>query len=256
MHGAKGYMPSVWGIETPGSFGQTRASSMIVPECVQTASNMACVEMEHGPTQTGVVRRVTDGVILETAPAPWDAACEVRSVFCERPKRGRLSDQEPALKRSALDLRPGRGRLKWRQMLSKFGKHMSACKHVYGARRAACREYCLRDESRRHLRAREHGKPCGAVRVRVTSSRFALHEGQVSSAWWLTWWMAQKRTVNAIDRTMLRSHASAKHRGRASCKPPPWRRKARRALPRVDDHRPGCSEHPHRGKGALVRGRV
>ena len=48
------------------------------------------MEMDDGRIRTG------DGngepgrphkVILETVPAPRDAACEVRSVFCERPER-------------------------------------------------------------------------------------------------------------------------------------------------------------------------
>ena len=60
---------------------------MNVPECVlkrvSGANDMACVsacvEMLQGPTLTGDVGRVTDGAILETAPAPRDAVCEVRS---------------------------------------------------------------------------------------------------------------------------------------------------------------------------------
>ena len=82
------------------------------------ANDMACVsaceEMGHGPTQMGDVGRVTDGVISETTPAPRDAACEVRSVFCERPKRMCLRDREPALKRSVPGTRPERRWLKWR----------------------------------------------------------------------------------------------------------------------------------------------
>ena len=232
MHDAKGYMPSLGGIETPGSFGLTRAPSMIVPECVQTASNMACVsareEMGHGPTQTGDVGRVMDGVISETAPAPRDAACEVHSVFCEWPKRVCLHDREPTLKRSVLGTRHQHGRLKWRRIgSSEFGKHMFPCEHVCGARCAARRECCsrsARSESRwRHSRARVRGKPRGAVRVRVTSwAGIAQHEGQVSNARWLTWGMARKRACGAVNGATLRSYVLAKQRGRACCKPPPW----------------------------------
>ena len=91
---------------------------MIVPECVSkrvsSANDMACVsareKMGHGPTQTGVGGRVTDGnsepnetdgIISGTAPAPQDAACEIRSVFCKPPKCGQLHDGKPVLKRSA-----------------------------------------------------------------------------------------------------------------------------------------------------------
>ena len=78
LHDAKGYMPSLGVIETTGSFGLTRAPSMIVPECVSERSSganymewmSAREEMGHGPTQMGDVGRVTDGVISETAPAP------------------------------------------------------------------------------------------------------------------------------------------------------------------------------------------
>ena len=104
---------------------------MNVPECVSkcvlNANDKECVsayeEMGHGPTQTGDVGRVTDGAILETAPAPRDAACEVRSVFCEWPRRARLRDQEPALKRPVIGRKPPRGWLKW-QRLCEFGKHV------------------------------------------------------------------------------------------------------------------------------------
>ena len=68
VHDAKGYMPILGGIETPGSFGLTRAPSMIVLECVPEgkyrANDMACVsaceEMGHGLTQTGDMGRVTE----------------------------------------------------------------------------------------------------------------------------------------------------------------------------------------------------
>ena len=89
---------------------------MNVPECVlkcvQNANDMACVsvrvEMKHGPTQTGDVGRVTDRAILETVPAPWDAACEVRSISCERPKRARLHDREPVLKHPVIGTKSAR----------------------------------------------------------------------------------------------------------------------------------------------------
>ena len=95
---------------------------MNAPECVleraSGANDMECmsarVEMEHGPTQTGDVGRVTDGIILETAPAPRDAACEVRSVFCGRPKHARLRIGKPARKRLVFGTKPARARLKWR----------------------------------------------------------------------------------------------------------------------------------------------
>ena len=98
-----------------------------VLECVSDASDMECMSARgktgHGPIQTGDVGRVTDGngkpnglhgIVLETALALQDTACEIRSVFCERPRRARLRDREPALKRSALGTRHQRGRLKWR----------------------------------------------------------------------------------------------------------------------------------------------
>ena len=39
-HDVKGYMPSLGEAEAPGSLGLTQAPSMIVPECVQSASDM------------------------------------------------------------------------------------------------------------------------------------------------------------------------------------------------------------------------
>ena len=123
-------------------------------------------KMGHGPTQTGVVGSVTDEsgepserdkVISETAPAPRDSTCEVRSMFCKPPKRRRLHDGEPALKRSAPDTIPERGRLKWKRTeeLNEFGKSISPCEHVYGARRAARREWSSRD-ARNESRRRHH----------------------------------------------------------------------------------------------------
>ena len=227
LHGAKEHMPSFGGIEAPGSLGLTQAASAIVLECVSergsSGNDMAWVsareKMGHGPTQTGVLGRVTDGnselrepdgIISGTAPAPRDSACEIRSVFCEPLKRGRLHDGKPVLKRSAPGTRPECGRLKWRQIeeSSEFGKSMAPCEHVYEARRAARRERCSRDarsESRgRHGRARVRGRPHGAGRVRVTSTGIAQHEGQVGNARWFTWWMARERALDAINVVTLR----------------------------------------------------
>ena len=71
-----------------------------VLECVSDASDMECMSARgktgHGPIQTGDVGRVRDGngesnephrTISETVPAPRDAVCKVRSVFCEQSKR-------------------------------------------------------------------------------------------------------------------------------------------------------------------------
>ena len=256
LHDAKGYMPSLGGIETPGSFGLTRVPDVNVPECVskcvQNANDMECVsayeELGHGTTQTGDVGHVMDGngepnglhgTISETAPAPRDAACEVHSVSCERPRRARLRDRELALKRPVIGTKPPRGWLKWRQWCE-FGKHVSPCEHMRRGRCAVGCEWCSQDArnvSRRRRRAR----------VRVTSAGIAQHEGQVRNAR-LTWWMARKRTCNAIDGATLCFQLSPERRGRASCKPPPWRCKAYRALARVPDPRPGGSEHPRRGQ--------
>ena len=147
--------------------------SQSVSKCVQNANDMTCVsaceEMGHGPTQTGDMGRVTDGVILETAPAPQDAACEIRSVFCERPRRARLRDREATSKRSAIGMKRPRGQLEWWR-LCEFGKHVSPCEHVRRGRCALGHECCSRNESRwRHRRARLRCKPRGAARVRVTS---------------------------------------------------------------------------------------
>ena len=108
------------------------------------------------------------------------------------PKDGRSHYGKPALERPVIGTKPPRGRLKWKQIeLCEFGKHVAPCELVYRGRRAARRECCsrsVRSESRwRHRRVRVRGKPRGAVRVRVTSSAgIVQHEGQVSSARWLT----------------------------------------------------------------------
>jgi len=133
-HDAKGYMPSFGGVEAPGSLGLTQAPGMIVPECVQSTSNMAWMSAResagHASTQTGIAVSVTDGrgeplkrdkVILETTPAPRDSACEVRecarSALCKLRKRGSLHEvlmalEEPASKLSVPGKLPERGRLK------------------------------------------------------------------------------------------------------------------------------------------------
>ena len=95
--------------------------NVIVPECVVKSmsgvgvlkraygvSVMACVsaceELKRGQIQTG------DGcgepsapykVIVATAPASQDIACEARSAFSERPSRTHLYVRNPARKRSA-----------------------------------------------------------------------------------------------------------------------------------------------------------
>ena len=159
-----------------------------VLECVQNANDMACEKMGRGPIQMGDVGRVTDGngepngpqgIVLETAPAPRDAACEVHSVSCERPRRARLRDREPALKRPVIGTKPPRGRLKWRRSeWCEFGKHVAPCDHVHGGGRDTW------SESRGpHSQFRLRGKLRRVVRVRVTSSAgIARHEGHVNRA--------------------------------------------------------------------------
>ena len=88
---------------------------MNVPECVlkrvSGANDVACVsareEMAHGPIWTGDMGgepNEMDGIISETAPALRHAVCEVRSLFCERPKH-MFADRKPTLKRLALGTR-------------------------------------------------------------------------------------------------------------------------------------------------------
>ena len=144
----------VWGVETPGPLELIRIPDVIVPECVSRCANgvsvmacvSACMEMDDGRIQKG------DGngepgrpheVVLETAPAPQDAVCEVRSVFCERPKRARLRDRKPALKCLVHGTKPARAPFKGR--LCEFGKHGSPCKRMCGASRAARRVFCSRN---------------------------------------------------------------------------------------------------------------
>ena len=70
LHCVEEHMPSFGGIEAPGSRGLTQAPSVIVSEREWSANDIVCVsareEMGHGPTQTGDMGRVTDGVISET----------------------------------------------------------------------------------------------------------------------------------------------------------------------------------------------
>ena len=91
----------------------------------------ACGEMAHGPIQTGDGNGKLDrlhGVVLGTAPAPRDAACEVRSVFCEWSKRTRLRDWKPALKHVMRGAKTARAWLKGRLCeYESTGPHASAC---------------------------------------------------------------------------------------------------------------------------------
>ena len=106
----------------------------------------ACMELGHEPTQMGDVGRVTDGLILETASAPWDNVCEAHSVFCGRPWRARLRIRKPARKRPMVGTRPSRGRLKWRRWCE-FGKHVAPCDHVHRGRHDARSESRERDDT-------------------------------------------------------------------------------------------------------------
>ena len=119
MDGANECMRSLGGMETPGFLVLTRTPDVNVPVCVvkcmsgasvlkraSGVSNMACVsacmELVLGPIQTGDLNGEPGRphkVVWVTAPAPPDAACEVRSVFCERPKRARLRDRKPVPER-------------------------------------------------------------------------------------------------------------------------------------------------------------
>jgi len=242
VHGTEGYMPSLGGAEASGSLELTQTPSVIVPECVlECASGVsvmacasACGEMAHGPIQTG------DGngepgrphkVILVTAPAPRDVGCEARPVCCAR-----LHDQNLALKRLVRGTKLAHARLKGR--LCEFGKHGSQCECMCVASRAACHVFCSRNAwsefPGRHARAGLHGKP-RRFRVRVTSPGISQRELQVSSTHRPAWRMAQRRVLVAINGATLRPHVSPIWRGRACCKPPPWRRKDGRALLRVHD---------------------
>jgi len=111
-----GYTQSLGGMETPGFLELTRFPSVIVSECVlkcvpegeygvsKMACVSACMKMDDGLIQTG------DGcgepsapykVIVATAPASQDVACEAHSAFSERPSRTHLYVRNPARKRSA-----------------------------------------------------------------------------------------------------------------------------------------------------------
>ena len=93
-------------VETSGPLVVTRTPDVTVPVCVVKCmsgasvlkrvggvSDMACVELVCGPTQT------VDGFILEIAPAPWNLASKVRSSFSAWPGRTRL--KKPARERPA-----------------------------------------------------------------------------------------------------------------------------------------------------------
>ena len=216
---------------------------------MKSVSDMACVEMERGPTQTG------DGFILEIAPAPRNVASKVCSSFSERPGRARL--RKPARERPAFCKRPSRGWLKWR-LRGEFGKHVAPCEHVHGGRRAA------RSESRRHHVKprvfRVRSEPREAGRVRVTSS--ARHESRITSVRF-TWGTPRKRALVAIGGATIRFNYRpnggdviiAQRKGRASWKPPPWRCKTKKkSLAPSTRPRPGCGKHPRLGIGPLVSG--
>ena len=111
---------SLGGMETPGWLVVTRIPDVNVPVCVvkcmsgtsvlkcvpegeysvsEIACMSACMGMVHGPIQTGDMSSEPGGphnVVWVTALAPPDAACEVRSVFCEWPKHAHLRDRKPA----------------------------------------------------------------------------------------------------------------------------------------------------------------
>ena len=80
-------------------------------------SVMACMKMDGRRIQTGDTRSEPGRpheVVWVTAPAPPDTACEVRSVFCERPKHARLRDWKPVPERVVRGTKPPRAQLKWR----------------------------------------------------------------------------------------------------------------------------------------------
>ena len=176
--------------------------------------------------------RVTDRAISETAPAPRDTACVVRSMFCGRPKRTRLRIRKPAWKRLVLGTKPAHARLKWRRCCE-FEKHVAPCEPVYRGPRAARRKYCSRDAQSgspgrhgrspgRHSRSRLRCKPRGAVCERVTSPGISQHELRVSGARCFTWQTARERAVVAINGATLCCYFSPKRKGHVNCRPPPW----------------------------------
>ena len=100
-----------------------------VVECVSCTSKMTCVsaceELVHGPTQTGDGYSEPNGPLVSisgTSPVSRDVAYGARFAFSERPSCARLRVGNPARKRSAWDSTRPRGRLKWRRVLSEFGK--------------------------------------------------------------------------------------------------------------------------------------
>ena len=97
---ANGFVQSLGGMETPGFLVVTRISDVIVPECVvecmsvlkcvQNASDIACVsacmELVHGPTQTGDGYSEPNGPrvsISGNAPVSRDVVYGARFAFSE-----------------------------------------------------------------------------------------------------------------------------------------------------------------------------
>jgi len=240
---ANGPMQSLGGVEVSGSLVRTPAPDVIAPdvivlECVSSTSEMACVsaceELVHGRIQTGDTSSEPGRphkVVWVTAPAPPDAACEVRSVFCEWPKHARLRDRKPAPERLVRGTKPPRARLKGR--LYEFETDGSTCGRVCEAPRAACRVFCSRsargESPGRNARAGLHGKP-RRFGVRVTSSVGTSRcELRASSARWLAWRIPRKRALGAISRVMTSLHVSPDRRDeRASRRPPPGRCKKKK----------------------------
>ena len=158
----------------------------------------ACGELIRGRFQT------RDGcgepfapyrVIVEIAPVSRDVANEACSVFTERPSRACIRAEIPLRERPVFRKRRSRGRLKWRRGLGEFGTRGFLRGCMYGASRAACCVFCLRNARSgfpgRYARAGcKHG-------ARVTS----LPHG------------------SAVGRDVGIAHKDE----RACRKPPPWR---------------------------------
>ena len=236
----------VLGGRSPGiSWGNT-SPCMIVSERERRTNNMTWVSawerMGYASTQTGVVVSVTDGrgepperdkVILETAPAPWDSACEVRecarSVLCKPSKRGSLLDVlmasgELASKHSVPDTLPVCKRLKGKETkeLNEFEKNIFPWEPMYEAQCAARHEWYsrdmrpelkrLRDRRTAHVRGKSgHSKARQVGHLRVTSAGIPQHEWRVCQTWSFMWEIAQKSVqgFNSIGRRRVR------------CQPPP-----------------------------------
>ena len=232
-----------------------------VPEYVRSACDitwMSTHEREgHGSTQTGVVVSVADRrgepplrarVVLETTPAPRDFAYEVRecarSVLCQPPKHGRWHDvlmvsEGPACKRSVTDKSLEHGRRNRTDLAANCfprGPGMQYARyprHEQWAWRARLgspwenpnsqwQELKHKLACNRHMTEHLHG--CrGLIIIGVSDS----------------------------DGETLHPPVSAKPKERVRCRPPPWRCKGCRALPRVHEARPGCSEHPRLGQTSI-----